>query len=133
MNRRHFLLGSVAFAALTACATPQQQCVNTATYDLRVLDSLIAETEGNLQRGFAYQESIAVTPQWQFCGGGWGGYNLNVGTQMCWVNQPTPVQQPVAIDVNAEKAKLNSLRQRRAQQERATQAALAQCQAQFPQ
>ena len=60
---------------LAACDTPQQQCVNTATYDLRVLHSLIAETEGNLQRGFAYQESIAVTPQWQFCGGGWGGYN----------------------------------------------------------
>lgn len=122
-----------ALLLLAACATPQQQCVNNATNDLRVLDSLIAETEGNIQRGFAYQESIAVTPQWQFCGGGWGGYNLNVGTQMCWVNQPTPVQQPVAIDVNAEKAKLNSLRQRRAQQERATQAALAQCQAQFPQ
>lgn len=122
-----------ALLLLTACATPQQQCVDTATRDLRVIDSLIAETEGNLARGFAYVETTTFTPTMQFCGGGWGGNTIGFGTQMCWVNQPTPIQQPVAIDVNAEKAKLNSLRQRRVQQERAAQAALAQCQAQFPQ
>jgi hypothetical protein len=76
---------------------------------------------------------VTVTPQMQFCGGGWGGNNISVGTQMCWVNQPNTVQRPVAIDLNAERAKLNSLKQRRAQQERAAQAALLQCQAQFPQ
>jgi hypothetical protein len=35
---------------LTACGTPQEQCINSVTRDMRVVDRLIAETEANLAR-----------------------------------------------------------------------------------
>ncbi len=41
---------------LTACGTPQEQCIRRETADLRTLESLIAETERNIQRGFGIEE-----------------------------------------------------------------------------
>jgi hypothetical protein len=122
-----------ALLILSACATPQQQCVNAATQNLRVIDSLIAETEANIARGYALQDSVTFVPQWQFCGWGGMGNAARVSTQMCWVDQPVPVNRPVAIDLNEEQKKLNGLKQRRAAQQGGVQAAVAQCQAQFPQ
>ena len=48
------------FLALAACATPREQCIGQATRDLRVLNSLIAETQGNLARGYAIEEQQEV-------------------------------------------------------------------------
>jgi hypothetical protein len=123
---------------LSACGTPQEQCISGVTSNIQVLDSLIAQSEANIARGYAYQESVTFVPQLQFCGwgGGWGGGWGTVGgagTQMCWVDQPISSQQPVAIDLQAEQAKLNGLKQKRAQQAKAVAPAIAQCKAQYPQ
>ena len=59
MKRLTFL----ALAALAACGTPQEQCINRNTRDLRTVDRLIAEAEGNLQRGYAYETITVYEPE----------------------------------------------------------------------
>ena len=54
-------------ALLAACGTPQEQCINRNTRDLRTVDRLITETEGNLQRGYAYEQITISTPTWVYC------------------------------------------------------------------
>jgi hypothetical protein len=63
MKRLTFL----ALAALAACGTPQEQCINRNTRDLRTVDRLIAESEGNLQRGYAYETITVYEPEWSYC------------------------------------------------------------------
>ena len=47
-----------SFALLAACGTPQEQCIAYGTRDLRTVDKLIVETEGNLTRGYALEEKV---------------------------------------------------------------------------
>ncbi|MGB8815084.1 MAG: hypothetical protein WCC57_18035, partial [Paracoccaceae bacterium] len=56
------------FLALTACGTPQEQCINRNTRDIRVIDRLIAETETNLSRGYALEEVTYYRHVWNRCG-----------------------------------------------------------------
>lgn len=121
-----------ALLFLAACGTPQQQCINGVTGNIRVLDGLIAETEANLARGYALQDSTTFVPQWQMCGWGQWGNAATLSTGMCWVDEPVTVQRPVAIDPDQERAKLAGLKQSRAEQAAAAAPAIANCQAQFP-
>ena len=86
--------------ALAACATPQQQCINSVAGNLHALDGLILQTQGNLQRGFAYTQVVRNVPQFVPCGGGWNGTGYN-NTDMCLVNTVQTFQQPAAIDLAA--------------------------------
>ena len=40
---------------LTACGTPQEQCISANTRDLQVVDRLIRDSEANLARGYGYE------------------------------------------------------------------------------
>ena len=127
--RRSFLI--LFLLPLAACATPQQQCRNEATRDLRVLDDLIVETRTNISRGYAIEEEIVprigITTCFgnRFDGDGYGGLSFCSGTS-------TSVRKtPVAIDIEAERRKLDGLEQSRAAAAGRAQSALATCQAQF--
>lgn len=119
--------------ALTACGTPQQQCVAAVTRDMRVVDGLIAETEANISRGYAIVEVVQVRKQFVDC-----GYpaptpeNPNPDPRRCLQDVPYETRQPVAIDLNAEQAKLASLRAKRAQQGAEVAQQIAACQAAYP-
>ena len=63
MKRLTFL----TLAALAACGTPQEQCISCNTRDLRTVDRLIAESEGNLQRGYAYESVTVYEDYWTHC------------------------------------------------------------------
>ena len=52
---------------LAACGTPQEQCINRNTRDLRTVDRLITEAQGNLARGYAYEQITISTPRWVYC------------------------------------------------------------------
>lgn len=124
VSRRLFLpLGLCA--ALAACADPRTRCEAEATRDLRTIEALIAETETNIARGFSIARETDVRPSLQVCLAG----DL---VQFCSVNEPVVRERPVAIDRAAEQRKLVSLRERRAELQAPTRAALAQCAAQFP-
>ena len=118
--------------ALSGCGTPQEQCIAGSTRDLRVVNGLIAETEGNLQRGYAYASVIETRPQFQDCTPAPTAADPTPRHQSCWVDVPETVKKPVAIDLNAEAAKLASLRAKRTQLEQSAQAVTAECARLYP-
>ena len=117
-------------AVLAACATRREQCISDATRDTRVLSALIAETEGNLARGYALdtvQEVRTVNTTCQ-------GRNEDGSTFLfpCEDVQTVNRTVPVAIDLNAEEAKLASLRTRLSSEQAAANAVVSQCIATYP-
>jgi hypothetical protein len=119
------------FLTLVACATPQQQCINSVAGNLNTIDGLILQTQGNLQRGFGYTQTVRSVPQFVPCSTNWDD-NSNNNMDMCLVNTVQTFQQPVAIDLAAEQKKLAQLVTRRAEIAAQVGPAIAACQAQYP-
>ena len=116
--------------ALMACATPQQRCIIKAAPDLPVLNRLIAESEGNLTRGYAFRDVEIEIDVWKLCRVDLTPSESEVA--MCLETETTTTREAVAIDLTAEAAKLASMRARRDEIEAQAQPAFAQCQAEFP-
>ncbi len=116
--------------ALTACATPREQCISQVTRDTRVLGSLIEETRGNLARGYALEERQEV----RTINGRCTGRNEDGTTFSFSCNETRTFTStvPVAIDLNAERAKLASLEDRFVQAQATSNQAVAQCIAVHP-
>lgn len=115
---------------LAACATPREQCINDVTRELRVLNGLVTETQQNISRGYALEEVQEVRVIRTTCTG--NNDDGSTFTFPCEETQTFNRDVPVAIDLNAERAKLNSLLERQTQLERATDAAIQQCVATYP-
>jgi hypothetical protein len=111
--------------ALAACATPREQCISSATRDTRVLSSLINETQGNLSRGYALEQRQDVRTVSGTC----RGRNEDGSTFVfrCDETETFTTTVPVAIDLNAERAKLASLQERFTQTQAASNQAVSQC------
>ena len=124
------LLGSLAM--LTACGTPQEQCIRANTRDLQVVDRLIRETEGNLARGYGFETVTEYEPRWIDCTPRPTTANPTPASQMCFDRVPVSVRKEVALDLTAEKAKLASMKTKRASLSKAAQGVIAQCKAQHP-
>ena len=76
-------LAATILLALVACATPQQRCITKAAPDLPVLNRLIAETEGNLSRGYAFTEVEMEIPVWKLCRVDLTAGTGDVGQSLC--------------------------------------------------
>ena len=115
---------------LSACATPREACIAEVTQEIRLFEALIAETRGNLARGFALEEQQELRTRRSFC----TGRNEDGTTFRFRCDKTTTVTReiPIAIDLNAERAKLVSLEQRQQQNLANAQSGIAQCQARFP-
>ena len=111
--------------ALAACATPREQCISDVTRDTKVLSSLINETRGNLARGYALDRRQDVRTVSSTCRG--RDENGDLFTFRCEETDTFTTTVPVAIDLNAERAKLASLEERFAQSQSASNQAVAQC------
>ncbi|WP_322893963.1 MULTISPECIES: hypothetical protein [unclassified Yoonia] len=111
--------------ALAACATPREQCISQATRDLRVLNNLVSETQANLARGYALDEQQQVRTIRKTC----RGQNSDGTTfrYRCDETESFTTTRPVAIDLNVEQAKMNSLLQRQQQQRAASDQTVLQC------
>lgn len=118
--------------ALLACGTPQEQCIARNTRDLRVVDRLIVETEGNLKRGYALERVTEYEDRPGRCAVPPTAENPNPPPEMCWVEVPVTVERPKAIDLRAEAAKLDSLRAKQRELSRAADSVIAQCRALHP-
>ena len=87
--------------------------------------ALIVETEGNLDRGYAIGEETTPRMTMGFC-------SRQGALATCMTTKSTTKRKAVAIDLAAEKAKLNSLRAKEKQlADRATKAS-QQCQITYP-
>ena len=122
-------LGLLAFALLVACGTPQEQCINYNTRDLRTLDRLITETEGNIERGFAYETITVYEDYYDVC---YEYVGNTVAPRMCLEERAILVERPKAIDLNAEARKLDSLKVKRKDLARKAEMVIAQCKAKYP-
>lgn len=120
----------LSLLALAACATPRESCINSATGNLRTVDRLIVETQGNINRGFALSREQEVVTRRTTCTG-----TNEDGTTFRFPCEKTDTltrSVPVAIDLNAERAKLASLLNQKATMERQSQAAIQSCIATYP-
>lgn len=124
--RRAFL---VLPLILVACGTPQERCINQQTRDLRVLDGLIIETRRNLDRGYAVEEYTVTTVEWQPCDiQPPPDENGNARpVEMCLEDVPMTRTRPVAIDLGAERAKLDGMLAKRDQLQAEAAPRIAQC------
>jgi hypothetical protein len=121
---------------LAGCGTPQQQCINKVTRDLRTVDRLIVETQGNLQRGYALEEVTTYRTVWVACESrpirNADGTVSYAPPRMCLDDRPETTTRPKAIDLAAEARTLDSLKAKRRSLARDAEAPIAQCKAQYP-
>ena len=120
----------IPLLALTACATPREACINDALRDKRIIDALVAETSANIERGYALEERQDVRTIRQTCTS-----RTADGVEFdyrCDKVDTFTTTVPVAIDLNAEREKLESLLERQAQNRALSDQAIAQCIATYP-
>ena len=118
--------GLLLCISLAACATPEERCVIDATRELRTVEGLIAETQANLQRGYAIDRTAERRPRLTFCS---GSYRSHTGVSFCTTEDIVYRDEPVAIDPDAERRKLGLLRGRKAELEQRAARDVAACRA----
>jgi hypothetical protein len=122
----------VVLLGLAACGTPQEQCINGLTRDLRVVDRLIAEIEGNLARGYAFETVVVSRPAFVDCTPRPTAEDPKPKPRQCMGEEDRTVSRPLAIDLNEEAAKLASLKTKRSQLAANASSGIAACQRQYP-
>ncbi|MEO8243637.1 MAG: hypothetical protein ABI832_15155 [bacterium] len=125
-------LATAALLTLAACGTPQQQCIAIVTRDLQTVDKLIAETQANLDRGYTYVNVTGTMPQFVDCTPNATDKHPHPRPRNCLVDVAHTYSRAAAIDLNAEAAKLASLKAKRVQLDAAAPPAIAGCQRQYP-
>lgn len=123
MRWRFLLLG---LPILAACSE-RDMCVSRATKDLRQVQGFIAEAEGNLSRGYAYEEKQYVSYDLERC-----GEKANGDPVYCRVPEVDTRRVPKAIDLDAEAAKLAALKKKEAQLTTSAEQSVAACYAAYP-
>ncbi len=126
-------------ALLVACGTPQEQCISAGTRDLRTVEALISQTEGNLQRGYALEERVREEKTFGFCQP--PAQPAPPPGELpppppppepCWKTEVKTVTEAVAIDLEAEARKLKQLKQKRAGLQRQAEQLAAECRVRYP-
>ena len=64
---RNLALTAMTCLTLFACGTPQEQCISQKTREYRSVSRLLAEAEGNLARGYAWEEREVWRDEWIDC------------------------------------------------------------------
>lgn len=118
------------FLLLVACGTPQEQCIRRETGDLRTLDRLISETQTNIRRGYAIEEYR--TWEWETYTCYRPGADGQPVPDTCQRRVPDIDTRPVAIDLNAERAKLASMQDKRVELARRAAASAEACRRAYP-
>lgn len=115
--------------ALAACETPQQSCVSRASRDLMIVEALIVETRTNISRGFALEYDQEVSTARPHCAFNRYGDDDD---HFCDRLEVDEVQRPVAINLEAERAELESLLEQRERLVRQREADVRACVATYP-
>lgn len=118
-------------ALVAACGTPQEQCIRQNTRELRQVERLIVETQGNLARGYGFEERTVTDWDWEPCFPAPRPVK-GQAPAMCWEPTERVERKAVAIDPASEKRKLDALVQRQTALTKAASSAIASCRAQYP-
>jgi hypothetical protein len=126
-------IACLTLAMLAACGTPQEQCISRETRDLRVLDRLIVETQGNIDRGYALVEVSVVRDRWVLCPAAPPVEGEPAAKpRMCLDDYVETETRPKAINLGAEADKLSSMKAKRAGLAKAAERQIAACRAAYP-
>lgn len=129
---------------LSACADPLELCKQDAVKDLRIVQALIADTQATLDRGYAIQTETRAVNYTSFClsnGHGGHGHGPKHGRKnapkhpqftFCNHTQPVITKTPVAVDLDAERRKLTSLRRKEAELARESDLSKQRCELAHP-
>lgn len=93
--------------ALAACETPRQACLSDAGRELATVEGLIREVQGNLGRGYAIEEDQILREVPDLCTV--EDEDGRERTRLCERMEVRDIERPVAIDLRAERAKLDGL------------------------
>lgn len=119
----------LALTLLGACSE-RDMCLSRVNGELRTITRLTEETRANVTRGYAIGTRERLRVRERPC-----SYTKPDGTvirEICTDRETYTDRFPVAIDLNAEQAKLRSLEQRLVQEQRRVAAARAECVATYP-
>lgn len=124
------ILTAVLALSVAACASERDICISKAQSDLQMMEQLAAQTRANVARGFAIGErKIPITVEERCEVRQPDGSTI---VQVCPVVTTETETFPVAIDLDAEAAKLRSLERRVERLRASTSRAVAQCKATYP-
>jgi hypothetical protein len=112
---------------LAGCMSPREMCEAEATRELRTIDGLIAETEGNIARGYALVPQTQVRERMVPC-----RHPDDAQFLFCFVPEVVQTDRPQAMDRAVERGRLASLRERRAELAGPSGRAVAACAAAYP-
>lgn len=126
----------VVLLGLAACGSQQERCINRSTAEVRRLQSLVAEVDGNLARGYAFEEYDVPMTSWEFCGydhyPGRDG-RVVVRSRMCLEDDYVTRRRSVPIDPQSEQRKRDALVARIKQLTPQMNAEVQACRATYPQ
>lgn len=135
MTRNSALAAIVTLPLLVAaCGTPQERCISQNTGEYRTVSRLLAEVEGNLARGYAWEERQVVRDRLTQC----RTYLRDskgraiVAYEPCWRNYVDVERYRVPIDPAAEQRKRDNLAARKAALSDRAAAVVSACREAFP-
>lgn len=132
--RRNLALTALACAALAACGTPQERCISANTREYRVVSDLLAEVEGNLARGYAWEEREVTRTVFRDCSTVIRDKDgdRHLVTRPCLDDVTDIERYRVPIDPAAEQRKRDNLQARLKALTPGAQAAVRACRAAHP-
>lgn len=113
-------------ALLAACATPQQACLNKASIEVRAVQSQMKTIEGNLARGYAVHKQQVPYQVMKVC------ENKEGKKYPCPETMWRTEEQPVAVDMDEQRAQLAALKAKLPALRRAYEAEADVCRATYP-
>ena len=131
---RNILLALGATLIVASCGTPQERCISRNTREYRTISSLLAEVEGNLARGYAWEERTVTRMEWDDCGYVYrdGNGTRRFGTRSCMRNVADTERYRVPIDPAAETRKRDNLIARKKALTPPAMSAVNACKAAYP-
>lgn len=131
---RNIALGFLPLLIVAACGTPQERCISRNTNEYRAVSRLLAEVEGNLSRGYAWEERQTVRSEWDQC------YYRRFDGDRGWLTSSRPCLREVVdteryrvpIDPAAETRKRDNLAARKQQLTSSARSAVAACKSAYP-
>lgn len=133
-RNRLFCLLAVTPLLLAACGTQQDRCISRHTKEYRTISSLLAEVEGNLNRGYAWNEREVVRSRVTQCRDVYRDRKGNTSVQYrpCWRDYVDVERYRVPIDPAAEERKRDGLKLRQDALSAEAKAYVAACKSTYP-
>ncbi|MBV0891001.1 hypothetical protein KTN05_03950 [Paracoccus sp. Z118] len=131
---RNLTLTALACLTLAACATPREQCISRNTSEYRTVSNLLAEVQGNLNRGYAWERRQTTRTEFDTC----RDYvrtkdgEIRPFYRTCFRTVPDVERYRVAIDPTTETRKRDNLAARAAALRPGAETAVRACQAAYP-